>query len=194
MPHYYSQEQQAPSQPTEVEIGFRDRSYIFLTDRGVFSKGRLDYGTQTLLNAAVDEIAEPFLDLGCGYGAVGVIAGSVKGISVDMTDVNRRALELAKKNANRHRVEAEVFYSDGFAQNDRQYRTIFLNPPIRAGKEVVHRLFKESHEHLLPGGSLYIVIQKKQGLGSAKKYLLTLFKEVQTLERSAGYHVLKFTK
>ncbi|HHX03794.1 MAG TPA: methyltransferase [Tissierellia bacterium] len=194
MPHYYSEEQQTPSEPKEMEWSFRGRTFHFLTDRGVFSKDRLDYGTYVLLDTVIDEVEAPFLDLGCGYGPVGVVVGSLRNISVDMSDVNRRALSLAEKNAKRHQVDANIFYSDGFDHNERLYKSILLNPPIRAGKDTVYRLLRESYDHLLPGGSLYIVIQKKQGLASAKKYLLTFFDEAQTLERSAGFHVLKLNK
>ncbi len=194
MSHYYTEDQNTPSQPKEIEVHFLERVFRLHTDRGVFSRDRLDYGTWVLLHAVIDEVNEPLLDLGCGYGSVGVIVGAIRKIPVDMSDVNRRALALAEKNTKRHCIDANIFYSDGFSENDRLYNSILLNPPIRVGKETVQRLFKESYEHLLPGGSLYVVIQKKQGLGSAKNFLLTMFKKAETLDRSAGYHVLKLTK
>lgn len=194
MSHYFNEEQEVSSRKKEIEVIFRDKAFYFVTDSGVFSGDRLDHGSKVLLKGALDHVTEPALDLGCGYGAVGVIVSRLLGIEVDLSDVNRRALELAKENVKKNRAKGNVFYSDGFSSNEKMYRSILLNPPIRAGKEVVYRLFRESYEHLLPGGKLFIVIQKKQGLSSARDYLLTFFESARTLEKSAGFHVLELSK
>ena len=106
-------------------------------------------------------------------------------------DVNERALDLARKNLKLNGAKGNVFSSDGFAKIEKNYDAILLNPPIRRGKEVIYRLFKEAKAHLAPGRRLLIVIQKKQGMKSAKEKLESLFVEVNTLDKKAGYYILE---
>ncbi len=109
-----------------------------------------------------------------------------------LLDVNERAVALARENVQCLGGRAEVFVSDGFAAvPDLAADAILLNPPVRAGKAVVWRLFTESRHHLVPGGALWVVIQKKQGAPSAKAYLEQQFASVETVARDAGYHVFR---
>ena len=136
------------------------------------------------------------LDLGCGWGAVGVaVAKANPACRVTSTDVNLRAIALTRDNAKANGVTLECLESDGLAAvAGRRFQTIITNPPIRAGKETVYRLFREAAEALLPGGALYVVIRKQQGGDSAMKYLATLLEGVEKIARSGGFWVIRGTK
>ena len=134
----------------------------FYTDAGVFSKKMIDYGSQVLLSTLDFQGGESVLDVGCGYGPIGLSLAKAQGVSVTMVDVNERALDLAKKNASRNGVEAQIFSSDVYEAVEGVFDHVISNPPIRAGKKVVHQVITGSFEHLKPGGDLTIVIQKKR--------------------------------
>ncbi len=132
------------------------------------------------------------LDLGCGWGAVGSSVGKkYPACRIVMSDVNERALALAAKNAAANGVQAETAQSDGLERVEGPFDYILTNPPIRAGKQVIYRLFAESAQKLSPEGSLYIVIRKQQGAESAVKYLKTIFQQVDTVDKSGGFWVIR---
>ena len=190
---YYTREPGSESRPIPCEFDYRGAHLRFLTDAGVFSKGELDTGTRLLLNALPEKMDGKLLDLGCGWGPVGI---SLKAVWPDaevlMADVNLRALDLSRENAARNHVRVTCMESDGFsALQDQIFDAIITNPPIRAGKQVIYRLFAEAAAHLKEGGSLYLVIRKQQGAESCMKYLKTLFSSVEKLDRSAGFWVLQ---
>ena len=138
--------------------------------------------------------AERGIDLGCGAGVIGVCVGKVNSIELTQSDVNRRALALTEENLKRNDVSGTVIESDGFAALDGEFDVILTNPPIRAGKAVIYRLFEEARDHLTEQGELYLVIRKQQGAESAKRYLETLFGSVELVDRRKGYWILKCAK
>ena len=187
---YFSPDPAAPSQPRALTVAFEGREYRFMTDAGVFSGDGLDEGTELLLTAALPRLSGRVLDLGCGWGAVGVIAGKrCPACEVTLCDVNERACGLARENLARNRVEARVFCGDGLGAVEGGFDWILLNPPIRAGKQTVYRLFRDSAARLTQSGRLAVVIRKQQGAASAKAYLETLFQNVALVLRKKGYHV-----
>lgn len=189
---YYTADPTCESKPVPCAFPYRGHGLRFMTDAGVFSKGELDAGTRLLLDA-LPELQGDVLDLGCGWGAIGVsIAKAYPECSVVMADVNHRALELCRENLARNGCAAECLESDGMsALMDRRFDAVITNPPIRAGKQVIYRMFADSARTLRPGGALYIVIRKQQGAESCIKYLRTLFARVDKLDKSGGYWVLK---
>ena len=109
-----------------------------------------------------------------------------------MADVNHRALGLCRDNCERNGVTAEVLESDGMSMLlDRRFDAVVTNPPIRAGKQVIYQMFADAARCLNPGGALYLVIRKQQGAESCVKYLKTLYREVEKLDKSGGFWVLK---
>lgn len=193
--HYFSRKPQSNSMPNAWNYTLRGTEYLFISDVGVFSKNEVDFGTRLL----IEQFEEPsipgdVLDLGCGYGPIGItLAHCYQSRSVIMADVNERAIDLAKKNALNNTVEnVEVIRSDRFSHlKNRSFAAIVTNPPIRAGKKVVHKMFEESKQALLKDGELWVVIQKKQGAPSAKEKLESLFGSVEVIARSKGYFILK---
>lgn len=189
---YYTADPHSESKPMPCAFPYRGYGLNFMTDAGVFSKGELDVGTRLLLDA-LPALSGDVLDLGCGWGAIGVaVARANREARVVMADVNRRALGLAKDNCARNGVTAEVIESDGMAAvMGRTFDAVITNPPIRAGKQVIYRMFADAAVSLKAGGALYLVIRKQQGAESCVKYLKTLFDEVEKLDKSAGFWVLK---
>lgn len=189
---YYTADPSSESKPVPCAFPYRGHGLNFMTDAGVFSKGELDQGTRLLLDA-LPELSGDVLDLGCGWGAIGVsIAKANPGCRVVMADVNRRALQLSRDNLERNRTTAEVIESDGMAAVlDRRFDAVITNPPIRAGKQVIYKMFADSAAHLKEGGALYLVIRKQQGAESCVKHLKTLFAQVEKLDKSGGFWVLK---
>ena len=192
---YYTAEPTSESNPVPCAFPYRGHGLNFMTDAGVFSKGELDVGSRLLLDA-LPAIAGDVLDIGCGWGAIGVaIAKANEKARVTMVDVNRRALDLCRQNCQRNGVTAEVIESDGMAEVlGRKYDAIVTNPPIRAGKQVIYKMFADAAGSLNAGSALYLVIRKQQGADSCVKYLKTLFTEVEKLDKSGGFWVLKATE
>lgn len=196
--HYFSQKPQSKSSPKTWKYRLRQKEFTFISDYGVFSKGEVDYGTRLLIeHFNPPSVKGDILDLGCGYGPVGIaLASSFPDCQVTMVDVNERAILLAKQNAHLNDVKnVEILKSDRLKQlSERMFASILTNPPIRAGKKVVHAMFEESALSLYSGGELWIVIQKKQGAPSAKKKLEQLFGNVEVVVKSKGYYILRSIK
>lgn len=189
---YYTADPTCESSPVPCAFPYRGYGLTFMTDAGVFSKGELDAGSRLLLEA-LPALAGDVLDVGCGWGAIGVaIAKANRAAQVTMVDVNHRALDLCRANCDRNGVTAEVLESDGLAAvMGRKFDAIVTNPPIRAGKQVIYKMFEDASASLKAGGALYLVIRKQQGAESCVKYLKTLFDTVEKLDKSAGFWVLK---
>ncbi|WP_203364257.1 class I SAM-dependent methyltransferase [Bacillus sp. REN10] len=196
--HYYSSTPESESNPIYWEYTLKNKVFRFKTDTGVFSKKEVDFGSRLLIEQFnLPEIEGPLLDVGCGYGPIGLsVASACPKRLVHMVDVNRRALALAQDNAELNRINNTIIYeSDRLeAVTENQFAAILTNPPIRAGKQVVMDIFRQSFQKLAVGGQLWVVIQKKQGAPSAMKELENLFGEVETVERSKGYYILKAEK
>ena len=193
---YYTREPASESRPVDCAFEYRGKRLSFRTDAGVFSRGELDTGTRLLLDALPEKLSGSILDMGCGWGAIGI---SVKKVwpetAVTMADVNLRALEWSRWNAAKNGAEVECVESDGFASlGGKQFDAVITNPPIRAGKQVIYRMFEDAEKALCPGGSLFLVIRKQQGAESCVKYLKTLFSSVEKLDRSGGFWVLEAKK
>ncbi len=190
--HYFSETPESAHRPNVCQTVFKGHTLTFETDAGVFSRDGLDKGTALLLQALPD-LSGSVLDLGCGWGAVGISAAKAyPNIRVTMVDINNRAVELSRKNAQRNSVSVKVEQSDGFSVlGEEKFSYILTNPPIRAGKQVIYDLFQKSAGHLLPGGSLYLVIRKQQGAPSAMTFLGTIFPKVQVVERGGGFFVIR---
>lgn len=192
MGQYFSNEK-LPSNMKTFETTILGTKYEFFTDNGVFCKDYLDFGTRLLLESIpLDEIGKEVLDVGCGYGPIGIFLAKQNGSHVDMIDINKRAVHLAKMNAKRNGVEelANVMVSNCYEVVTKKYSMIVTNPPIRAGKQIIYEILFKAKEHLLENGNLYFVIRKDQG---AKSVIADLEKEyrITVLERKKGFFILK---
>lgn len=194
MTHYFKNDESIKSNPKVIAFSLHSTPLKFNTDNGVFSKDSLDRGTEVLLNYINIEDHKTLLDLGCGYGVVGVYFSKAYNMDVDMVDVNTRALDLAKENLLLNGVKGNVFESDGLNAVTRKYDLIITNPPIRAGKEVVYRFFEDAYNHLEENGDLYVVVNKKHGAESAFRKLSSIYSSVTLKGRKKGFHVYNCKK
>lgn len=195
--HYYSQQPDARHDRRSIETVLRGKSLRFTSDAGVFSKGDIDYGSRVLIEAMEIPDGSAVLDVGCGYGPIGISAAYLAPMGhVTMIDINSRAVELARENArNNGTHNVTVMESDVLsAVKGQKFDVIVTNPPIRAGKAVVHRIFEEAYAHLNEGGTLWVVIQKKQGAPSAAAKLESLFGDVEEVGKDKGYRIIKAQK
>lgn len=191
---YYAENPDSAHDIHELKVTLLGQSFTFLTDSGVFSKKMVDYGSQVLLNTLDFEKGKTLLDLGCGYGPLGISLAKVQGVKPTMVDINNRAIDLAKRNAQKNGVEADIFQSNIYEKVNGTFDYIISNPPIRAGKQVVHTIISESINYLKVDGNLTIVIQKKQGAPSAKAKMEEVFGNVEILKRDKGYYILRSEK
>lgn len=190
--HYYTANPESAHRYAVCEYEYRGEKLHFITDAGVFSRGEVDFGTDVLLHALPEELNGRVLDVGCGWGPVGISVGKKwPGCLVTMCDVNERAVALSRENAEKNGVSAEILISDGLNEVNGKFDCVITNPPIRAGKQVIYRIFAQCAEKLTENGKLYLVVRKQQGAESAVKYLKTIFLQVDTIEKSGGFWVIR---
>ena len=196
--HYYTENPDLAHDLEQWSFELRGKKFQFLTDSGVFSRNTVDFGSRVLIDAFEwENLPEgKLLDVGCGYGPIGLTLASLSGRTVEMIDVNQRAVALAQENAKKNHVEnVDIHTSNIYADtHEQQYAAIISNPPIRAGKKVVHEILSEAHPRLLVGGTLTVVIQKKQGAPSAEKKMTEVFGNVEIVTKDKGYYILKSVK
>ncbi|UNK17972.1 class I SAM-dependent methyltransferase [Paenibacillus sp. N3/727] len=195
--HYYTNQPVTEHNRRELETVLRGSKFKFISDAGVFSKSGVDYGSKVLIEALDIPSGSHVLDVGCGYGPIGLSAAKIaKEGHVTMIDINSRAIELAKENARLNGIgNVTIMESDLFtAVEGKEFDIVLTNPPIRAGKETVHKIFEQAFEHLKDQGQLWVVIQKKQGSPSAKAKLESLFSQVEEVTKDKGYRIFKAVK
>jgi 16S rRNA (guanine1207-N2)-methyltransferase len=196
--HYFSSRPGVERDSREITARLQGYTFTFHTDAGVFSKKGIDFGSRLLIETVQLPETGAILDLGCGYGPVGIAcAVFAPQCRITMVDVNRRGLILAEINARRNGVEdrVQIVASDGFVGlQESRFDRILINPPIRAGKDVVYRLFAEAAQHLMPEGELWVVIRKQQGAPSAKERLESLLHPVDLVDKKKGYWILRGKK
>ena len=193
--HYYTNKPETAHDRKTWTYPLLGKTYKFITDSNVFSRDTVDFGSRVLIEAfSDDDLPEgSILDVGCGYGPIGLSLVDSTNRLVHMVDVNERAMELAKENAALNHVDnIKVYESSVYDSVEKKdFAAIVSNPPIRAGKKVVHGIIEGAKEHLQPNGTLTIVIQKKQGAPSAKKKMEEVFGQVETVTSSKGYYIFK---
>ncbi len=196
MEQYFTQNPTTKDEIFKFNWNALGKEFVFNTSNSVFSKTAVDFGTMVMLETFVaneEGFIGSILDLGCGYGPVGVILAKTMGdVKITMVDINERAVKLSALNGEENKVsdKIKIFQSNIFESVEENFDRILTNPPIRAGKETVYTFFDGAYEHLNEGGKLYVVIQKKQGAKSSIDKLTSLFGNCETLYKKSGYFIL----
>jgi len=195
MEQYFEKRPIVKSEKKSFTWHFNNVEFIFYGDNGVFSKNKVDYGSLALIKSFLTDYKGKgnILDLGCGYGPIGIIlAKFLNNINIDMADINNRAISLAKENIIINNISnAKAIQSDIFENIDKKYDGILLNPPIRAGKNTIYKMYEESINYLKSYGIFYIVIQKKQGAQSTITKLKQIYGNCECIKKDKGYMILK---
>ncbi|MBF2674541.1 class I SAM-dependent methyltransferase [Listeria marthii] len=196
--HYYTNDETIKHNRKTWQVMLKGFNMNFTSDNGVFSKNTVDFGSKLLIESFELEVKNgKILDVGCGYGPMGLtVAKEFPDSQVEMVDVNLRALELAKENAELNKISNTHIYESSVYDNvtATDYQAIISNPPIRAGKKVVHAILEGAFDHLQENGELWIVIQKKQGGPSAGKKMEEVFGNVETVAKDKGYFIFRSVK
>ena len=194
MPQYFDNVENMEHEDIVFQFDLLGHHYSFYSDKGVFSKHGLDDGTEFLLQTIAKlDLGPKILDLGCGVGPIGlVLADFDENRHVTLADVNERALECCKRNAEALHLEdrVDIRVSDVYENITASFSSIVTNPPIRAGKKVTYAMYAGALSHLDEDGSLILVIRKAQGASSCQRYLETLFREVEVVAQHKGYRIL----
>ncbi len=193
MGHYFINEDLEHNKKI-IKVIVKNEDFNFITDNGVFSKKGLDFGTRTLLeNLDYNNIKGKILDFGCGYGSIGIIVSKITGLEVDMLDINKRSIDLAKENSKLNKVKTNIFESNIYENVQNKYDYIISNPPIRVGNEILHKILFEAKDHLNDNGKLIIVVNKDQGAKSLMEKLKKFY-NVNLIAKNKGFFVILCAK
>lgn len=188
MNHYFTNNQ-IDSKISVISSIINGNEYSFYVDNGVFSKNKVDFGTILLLET-IQDVRGKVLDVGCGYGPIGIYLKLNYDCDVDMIDINLRAIELANKNIEYYNLNnINVFESDAYNNINKKYDVIITNPPIRAGKKKVLEILIGAKEHLNDDSKLYFVMRKDQGAKSTLEQLKSYY-NISILDKSKGFWII----
>lgn len=190
MPHYYDEKQAGPLRPFRIPVRARGQEFELWSAAGVFSKEKVDRGTQLLLDRAILQDGWKVHDLGCGYGAVGIVVKrSCPSCGVVCSDVSGRAVQLTRKNAKERGLDIDVRKSDGYEKVPEKFDTVLFNPPYVAGRKTVFRLIEQAADHLVPGGLLQVVARHRKGGKAIMEHLERIFGNCDDSRKGSGYRV-----
>lgn len=192
MPQYFENDKNLKSQLKKINYSIFNKNFTFYTDNGVFAKNGVDYGSKLLLETVVDSAFSyhSILDVGCGYGTLGIILNKVYDCPTTMIDINKRALHLTKRNILENKCnDILVFESDAYEKIETKYDLIITNPPIHAGKKKVYEILLEAKNYLSENGKLFFVIHKDQGAKSVVRDLSEKYK-IEVLRKEKGFFII----
>lgn len=192
MDHYFTNNQNLKSEIKELNYVYGDTKLTFFSDNGVFSKDRVDYGSHVLIDTFIKNFENRgnILDVGCGYGFMGITLSKVLDTHVTMIDVNKRALHLSDMNIEKNKANCTCFESNGYENVEGKFDYIITNPPVHAGKKVLLDILLGAKDHLKDGGMLWYVLRKDQGAKSIEKVLNEHY-VVENIEKSKGFYIFR---
>jgi len=190
--HYFTNSPDLKNNPKSISTFIGDAEINLISDDGVFSKSKVDYGTRLLLES-LPKITGNVLDLGCGYGVIGIFIKKNNDVAIDMVDINERALNLAKRNIELNSLrDIRVFVSDAYSNVKEKYDYIITNPPIRAGKAKVLEFLLGAFANLNEKGELWFVMRKDHWVKTIIKLMETNY-NVEVIDRDKGFYIIKIT-
>lgn len=194
MEHYFTNNPDLKSELREIPYILNGVNFNFFSDNGVFAKNKIDYASNLLVNSFLKQheknSLKTLLDVGCGYGFMGIVLAKILDYDVTLIDVNKRALHLCERNIKLNEIKGKAFLSDAYQNIDNKYDYIITNPPIRAGKETVMKILASAKDYLKEDGELWFVINKDQGAKSTKKALEEWY-NIEVVDKSKGFYCYK---
>lgn len=192
MEHYFTNNENLKSELRTITYKLDLYDFSFASDNGVFSKNRIDVGSTSLVESILKNKVEfkNMLDVGCGYGFIGITLSKILSIPADMVDVNKRALHLCDMNIKNNKTEAKTCESNIYENVNKTYDLIVTNPPIRAGKQTVLNFLLGAKEHLSENGELWFVIRKDQGAKSIAKSIEGIY-DLSLTDKNKGFYVFR---
>ena len=192
MEHYFTNNTNLKSELRTINYTYGEQTLTFTSDLGVFSKDKIDFGSrllvETFLRAKKSGIS--ILDVGCGYGFIGLTLAKLSNTVSTLVDVNKRALHLAEMNAKKLGVKSTIYESDIYTNVTGKFDCIITNPPIRTGKETVMQFLIGAKDYLTENGELWFVMRKDQGAKSAIARLHDIYTEINIVEKSKGFYII----
>ncbi len=190
MDHYYSEEQESPLNIKIINQKIRNVDFEFYTASGVFSKDKIDKGTLILAENMAIKKNSKILDIGCGIGILGIAATKLFDAYIVMTDINKRAVMLAEKNAVLNNIKAKIHQGNLYEKiKGNDFDVVLSNPPQTAGKDICFKLIEQSKNYLKNNGTLQIVARHNKGGKTLSKKMEEVFGNVRVIARKAGYWV-----
>lgn len=192
MEHYFTNNDTLKSAIRTIKYENKGHVFTFFSDLGVFSKDKVDYGSRLLAETIIknEKEASSILDVGCGYGFLGVTLSSFFSSSCVFSDVNKRALHLCNMNIKENRINGKTTESDIYSNINGNYDIVVTNPPIRAGKSTVYGILKGAKNHLNKGGRLWFVMRKDHGVKTALKDLADIY-DLEVMEKEKGFYIIR---
>lgn len=190
MNQYFENNENLASELRKIKYQVNDIGFVFNSDLGVFSKDHIDYGSKILVETIInnDKKYKRILDLGCGYGYIGIVLAKMFESKVEMIDINQRGIHLTKKNIKENKVDGDAYISNAYENVNGKFDLIVTNPPIRAGKNIVLEFLMGAKDYLNKDGELWFVIRKDQGAKSIEKHISELYK-VDLVKKSKGFYI-----
>lgn len=194
MPHYHD------NTPLDniftISAQVRGTSLELLSANAIFSKTKLDRGTELLLESCTLPENGRVLDLGCGIGVVGLFVKKwLPNVEVVQSDVTQKAVQLATKNSKKLKLKTQIVLSNVYdSLHDELFNTILVNPPRAAGKNIIALMISQAPEHLTAGGSLQLVAAGNKGGASYQAMMQEAFGNVEIIGRGSGFKVYRSVK
>lgn len=191
MSQYFTNDENLKSEYRNIIYKYKDYIFNFTSDLGVFSKDRVDYASKLLVENyfKVGRKNVNVLDVGCGYGFIGITVSKIMNSKVDMIDVNKRAVHLSNLNIKNMNVNAISFISDIYSNIDKKYDVIISNPPIRAGKKVYMNIINNAANYLNDDGEFYFVMNKDHGAKNVIEKIKDVY-DINVLDKNKGFFVI----
>jgi 16S rRNA (guanine1207-N2)-methyltransferase len=191
--HYFTNNADLKSETRLIQYNYGDGVINFTSDLGVFSKNKLDYGSRLLIETYIEKGRDniDLLDVGCGYGFIGLSLARIKNTNSTMVDVNKRAVHLTNMNIKNNKIKnAVAFESNIYESVEGLYDVVITNPPIRTGRETVLTFLRDSKKYLKPNGELWFVMRKDQGALTVAKKLEDIYK-IEIIAKSKGFLIFR---
>ncbi|MGB9748455.1 MAG: class I SAM-dependent methyltransferase [Candidatus Woesearchaeota archaeon] len=189
MAHYYSEKQDSDFRQKIISERIRGVDFSFCTASGVFSKNRIDRGTKALAENCLVNDGWKVLDLGCGYGVIGIVIKKLfPKCEVVLSDVNERALKLSEINARLNNVEVKIIKSFLFDNIQELFDTVIVNPPQAAGLDICYKMIEQSYQHLKTNGLFQLVARHNKGGSRLEKRMLEVFENISS-KRISTYRI-----